>query len=89
MKPITISVYLLFVLIAGTVTSLFLTVLLIRLCVGIVAYFQFGQVDFSIADVTYAIKIGVAGGLPLGIGSWLLAKMKENENKDTFPPSDS
>lgn len=86
MKSTTISVYLLFVLTAGTMTSLFLTVLLIRLCVGIVAYYQFGQVDFSIADVTYAIKIGVTGGLPLGIGSWFLLKMKAN--KDSFPPSD-
>ncbi|WP_071822111.1 hypothetical protein [Erwinia billingiae] len=86
MKSTTISIYLLFVLTAGTMTSLFLTVLLIRLCVGIVAYYQFGQVDFSIADVTYAIKISVAGGLPLGIGSWVLAKMKAN--KDHSPPSD-
>jgi len=86
MRPTTINVYLLFVLTAGTITSLFLTIFFIRLCVAIVGYYQFGLVDFGIADVVYAIKTGIAGGLPLGIGSWFFAKMKVK--KVLLPPSD-
>ncbi|AKH62017.1 MULTISPECIES: hypothetical protein [Photorhabdus] len=87
MKSTIIFPYLLFFLTLSTIASLFIITLLIRFVVGMIAYYQFGEIDFSLNDVIYAVKVGIAGGIPLGIGASILANLKESKEK--FPPSDS
>lgn len=38
-----------------------------------------GKFIFEIEDFTYSAKAGLAAGIPLGIGSWVLTKIEENK----------
>ncbi|MCC8466909.1 hypothetical protein [Photorhabdus bodei] len=79
MKSTIVFPYLLFFLTLSTIASLFITTLLIRFVVGMIAYYQFGEIDFSLNDVIYAAKVG--------IGASILANLKESKEK--FPPPGS
>ncbi|GAA3605265.1 hypothetical protein GCM10023078_35320 [Gibbsiella greigii] len=85
MRPTTVGIYLLFILVAATITSLFVTTLLIRLAVAVLVYYKYGGLSFDLTDVIYSLKVGLSGGIPLGVGAWVLSSMKARKEKQ--PPS--
>ncbi|AGB82120.1 hypothetical protein D781_1829 [Serratia sp. FGI94] len=86
MKPTTVGIYLFFYLIAYCVTILIVTVLIIRFGVSLVYLFKVGTFYFSWEDdVLYSIKVGIAAGIPAGIGIWFMSWMKVRKEKQSPP----
>lgn len=59
--------------------SIFLTVLLLIISIYAYSFLTTGNYPFYIEDVIYSAKAGLAGGIPLGIGSWVLTKIEEHK----------
>ncbi|MDN0117867.1 hypothetical protein QVN83_02595 [Yersinia frederiksenii] len=86
MKPKTVGVYLFFYLILYCVTTLIFTILIIRCGVSFIYLFKIGTFYFSWKDdVIYSIKVGLAAGVPAGIGIWFMSWMKTRKAKVSPP----
>ncbi|WP_413742172.1 hypothetical protein ACL2XO_03260 [Sodalis sp. RH15] len=84
MRPKTVGFYLLVFLILYCVALAIVTVLMTKVIVFIIGYLFFDASYFDWKeDSFYAFKAGVAGGIPLGIGCWILSKLKENKEKSS------
>ncbi|WEF12520.1 hypothetical protein M9782_04295 [Pectobacterium actinidiae] len=59
-----------------------ITIILIRLGVASVFFFKNGTFYFSWYNgVIDAVKKGLSGGVPLGIGIWIMSRLKLNKEK--------
>ncbi|WP_445375446.1 immunity protein [Photorhabdus tasmaniensis] len=62
--------------------------LFIRLGVAVIFFLRDGHFYFEWANNTLdSVRRGGAIGLPLGVGIWILSRLKENRGNKT-PPSD-
>ncbi|WP_150590908.1 hypothetical protein [Pandoraea eparura] len=66
------------IFIAGSCSILAAMVLAIRFIISIYVFIKNGEFTFGIEDFTYSAKAGLAAGIPLGIGSWILTKIEEH-----------
>lgn len=76
MRPTTLGFYSFCWIVASVVVTLFIVTLSIAIVTAFIAYAQIGTLKLSFDDVIYAVRVGIAGGIPLGAGAWLLAKLK-------------
>ncbi|NHB93903.1 hypothetical protein [Photorhabdus cinerea] len=51
-----------------------------RLIVALIFYFVDGNFYFYRDELWFSVKRGIATGVPLGIGAWFLARLKENKS---------
>lgn len=58
-----------------------ITIYTTRLIIFSYFFFINGLFNFGINDIYYSIKAGISGGIPVGIGSWVLTKL-ENRTSD-------
>lgn len=57
----------------------FFLVLLSRLSVAIIFAFIRGYFYFPLSSITYSAKAGIAVGIPLGFGSWVLCEIDDRK----------
>ncbi|TCL05028.1 hypothetical protein EZJ58_3182 [Sodalis ligni] len=76
-------VRLIFLLTISCVIMLFFMIFITRLVVAIVFYFIRGDFYFLWTDFWYSLKAGFSAGMPLGIGSWFLVKIKTQKEKSS------
>ncbi len=86
MRPKAVGFYLLIFLIFYCALLAIATVLMTKVIIFFICYLFFDVSYFDWRKETfYAFKAGVAGGIPLGIGCWILSKLKENKEKSSSP----
>lgn len=78
-KTNAIKILILITLSSTTLTMMMLT---LRFTISLYVFFIKGKFIFGIEDFIYSTKGGIAAGLPLGIGCWVLTKLEEkHKNK--------
>jgi hypothetical protein len=69
-------------LIFSCVSILYVAVVLAYLMASIIVYFKMDIFDFDWKEVfSDALRKGIVGGLILGFGIWIKAKLQERKNK--------
>jgi hypothetical protein len=61
-----------------TLTTMMLA---LRFSISLYVFFIKGKFLFGCEDFIYSAKAGLAAGMPLGIGSWVLTKIEERNKK--------
>ncbi|AGB82119.1 hypothetical protein D781_1827 [Serratia sp. FGI94] len=86
-KPTKVNFYLFVFLIIYFVVVIFLFINLLVLGISGYAYYKIGVFNFGWEDVIYSGKVGLASGIPIGIGGWVLSKLDElkRKKKPSFP----
>ncbi|WP_416042043.1 hypothetical protein ACM3CU_06630 [Edwardsiella ictaluri] len=52
----------------------------IRLLITCIYFYKNGLFEFDwVLNVIYSVKMGLSGGIPLGIGCWILSKLDERK----------
>ncbi|WP_145590702.1 hypothetical protein [Yersinia aleksiciae] len=86
MKIQTVGIKLLAILICYCVFILTGIALLACLCATFLVFIKNGTFIFSWEDdVVYSIKVGLAAGIPTGIGIWFMSWMKTRKAKVSPP----
>lgn len=49
--------------------------------IGAYFFIKKGTFYFSLEDIILSAKSGIAAGIPLGFGSWVLTKIRTNKNE--------
>ena len=88
MLPKKVNFRLLVFLIGYCVIFLFLFVMLLVFGMSVYAYFNVGGLNYGWGDVIYSGKTALAGGIPLGIGCWILSKLDERKRNAPHPPEE-
>ncbi|MDX6914706.1 immunity protein [Pectobacterium carotovorum] len=77
-----IGIKTLLILITSFTVFIALTVLLIRLGIASVFFFKDGFFYFSWQNgVIDSARKGLSGGIPLGVGIWIMSRLKANKDK--------
>ena len=79
MKKINLTQLAIFVI--GTCTTLTTMMLIVRLIISLYVFFSKEIYIFGMEDLIYSSKAGLAAGIPLGIGCWILTKIEEHKKK--------
>lgn len=66
--------------IISMVLTFFLIMLATRLSVSMYFLIARGTFYFDFSDVIYSAKAGIAAGVPVGFGSWVLTKIDDNND---------
>ncbi|WP_150561426.1 hypothetical protein [Pandoraea bronchicola] len=69
------------IFVTGSCGTLAAMVLILRLVISIYVFTIKGKFIFGVEDLVYSSKAGLAAGIPLGIGSWVLTKIEEYNNQ--------
>ncbi|MGB8663847.1 MAG: hypothetical protein WCD24_03655 [Serratia inhibens] len=78
--PKTVGIHLLIFLIIYCIIFSVLAVLLAKGVIAFVGHLEGNISSFSWPkEFMHALKVGIAGGLPLGIGCWVLSKLDEKK----------
>lgn len=85
-KPTKVNFYLLIFLVLYFVIVIFLFINILILGISGYAYYTIGIFNFGWADVIYSGKVGLASGIPIGIGGWILSKLDEHKRKEKHSP---
>ncbi len=67
---------LIFLLTISFIAMIFFMAFITRLVIAILFYFIRGDFYFLWDDFWYSSKVAISAGIPLGIGSWFLIKLK-------------
>ncbi|MEB7586613.1 hypothetical protein [Serratia rubidaea] len=86
MKIQTVGIKLFIILIFYCVLILIGVALLACLCAASLVFFKNGKFIFGWEnDVLYSVKMGLAAGIPAGIGIWFMSWMKARKEKQSPP----
>lgn len=82
--PKTIGIHLIIFLIVYCIIFSVLAVLLAKGAIAFVGHLEGDVSSFSVAkEFTHALKVGIASGIPLGIGCWVLSKLDEKKKSSS------
>jgi hypothetical protein len=81
MKPKSVGVYLLVVLLVYFVVAFFVLGLIGNLIVSIIGFFKFEVWRFDGSNIRGALWVGLTYGVPVGVGIWVLSKIKEVKSR--------
>lgn len=77
-----VGFFLFFFLIIYWICILFLTIFLVKIGIAGIFFFNDGAFYFKWQhQLVDSGRIGFFGGIPIGIGSWVLSKMEETKRK--------